>query len=71
MDESEVISNEEYPLHPADPQILPASTYWPLAMAFGLLLFFWGFITTLILSGVGFICIIVSLAGWIIELNNE
>ncbi len=72
MDNSDINSQEnEYPLHPSDPVIIPDSTYWPISLAFGTTLLFWGFISSLILSGVGFVCMVIALAGWISELNNE
>lgn len=63
--------NDDYPLYPSDPEKIPDSTYWPAALAFGSLLFFWGLITSLFVTGVGFICIALSLTGWIFELNYE
>jgi hypothetical protein len=72
MDEPVIKLNEkEYPLQSSDPEIIPHSTYWPLALAFGTTLLLWGFLTSLILSGVGILCMAVSLAGWIEEINNE
>ena len=65
------INESEYPLQPSDPEIIPESTYWPLALAFGTTLLLWGFLTSLILSGVGLLCMAVSLAGWIGEINTE
>ena len=72
MDQSDInLQENEYPLHPSDPVIIPDSTYWPISLAFGVTLLFWGFITSLILSGVGLVCMVIALAGWIRELNNE
>jgi hypothetical protein len=72
MDEPVIKINEtEYPLHSSDPEIIPDSTFWPLALAFGTTLLLWGFLTSLILSGVGILCMAISLAGWIGEINNE
>lgn len=61
----------EYPGSPADPEVLPVSTYWPSFMAFGLLLFLWGIITSLIVLAVGAVVMGVALAGWIIEITYE
>jgi len=61
----------EYPGHPSDPEKLPSSTYWPIVLAFGLLLFLWGIITSLIVLAAGVLCMGVALTGWIIELNYE
>lgn len=66
-----IIDEKEYPGNPADPELLPHSTYWPVALAFGLLLSLWGIITSLIVTGVGAVCFAVALAGWITELNHE
>ena len=60
----------EYELSPAVPQKLPSSTYWPIILALGVIFFFWGFVTSLIITGVGFAAMGISLAGWIGELNN-
>ncbi len=62
---------KEYPAHPADPEELPASTYWPIFMAFGVLLFLWGIITSAIVLGVGVVIMGIALTGWITELNHE
>ncbi len=65
------LNEDEYPPQPSDPEIIPDSTYWPLALAFGITFLLWGFLTSLIVSGVGFVFMIISLAGWIQELNYE
>lgn len=62
---------EDYPDNPADPQEIPAPTYWPITLAFGTLFIFWGLITTMIISFVGLLITGVAIAGWIIELNHE
>jgi hypothetical protein len=61
----------EYPPNPADPQKMPEPTYWPVALAFGVLFIFWGLISTFYITGVGLIISAVATAGWIIELNHE
>lgn len=58
-------------MYPSDPAIIPDPTYWPFGLAFGITLFFWGFITSAILSVAGIVYMIISLAGWIMELKNE
>ena len=63
--------NQEYPPSPADPQNMPEPTWWPVALAFGVLFIFWGLISTLYITGVGLIVTAVAIAGWIIELNHE
>ena len=65
------VDENEYPLQPSDPEIIPESTYWPVVLAFGTALFAWGFLTSLILSGVGVLFMGISIAGWIGEINIE
>ena len=60
---------DDYPLHDADPQIIPEPTIWPIGLAFGALFVFWGFIASLGLTIVGIVITIVSLAGWIADLK--
>ncbi len=64
-------SSEEYPPYPAEPRAMPESTFWPIILAFGVVLIFWGLITSLIITGVGVIVLGISLAGWIQDLNHE
>jgi hypothetical protein len=72
MDEAKLnYSNEEYPPHPAEPRAMPEPTFWPIVMGFGVVLTFWGLITSLIITGVGIIVMGISLAGWIQDLNHE
>jgi hypothetical protein len=49
---------------------LPRPTYWPAALAFGIVLLAWGIVTTWIIAGVGAIVLAVALAGWIGELRH-
>ena len=63
--------SEEYQLSPALPEKLPAPTFWPVTLAFGVIFFFWGFITSLIITGVGLVITGFSIAGWIGDMNNE
>lgn len=65
------LETREYPGSPADPEVLPVSTYWPLVMAFGLLLFLWGIISSLIVLAVGVVIMAAALTGWIIEISYE
>ena len=70
MDESKLKEiSEKYKLSPSVPEELPGPTFWPIFMAFSVTLFFWGFITSPIISGVGIITIGISLYGWIMELK--
>ena len=72
MDEAKLnYSNEEYPPHLAEPGAMPEPTFWPVVLAFGVVLIFWGLITSLIITGVGIIVMGISLDGWIQDLNHE
>lgn len=53
------------------PATLPQPTYWPAAMALGIVFILWGFTTTLIITGVGLAIFAVSMAGWIREVQRE
>ncbi len=72
MEEPVTSSTEvEYPSQPAEPAEIPESTYWPFALAFGVTFLFLGFLTSLIVSGVGLLCMIIAIAGWIVEMKHE
>lgn len=62
---------DEYPLSPADPEIIPKPTFWPIFTAFGVLLLFWGLITSFILSLVGVVVLAFSISGWVSDLNKS
>jgi hypothetical protein len=53
------------------PEKLPEPTYWPAAMALGTILFFWGLVSSFILTAVGLVLLAVSLAGWLGELRHD
>lgn len=55
------------PAHPA----LPRPSYWPAALAFGITLLAWGFVTTFYISVVGILMIFLAIGGWIGELLHE
>lgn len=55
------------PAHP----ILPRPTYWPAALAFGITLLAWGFVTTFYISIAGLLIIFLAIGGWIGELLHE
>lgn len=57
--------------HMAQPEKLPQPTYWPAAMALGVVFVFWGIVTTLAISVVGLLLTAVALGGWIGELRHE
>ncbi len=56
-----------YELTPAEPEELPKPTLWPIVLAFGLIFFFWGFLTSFIISGVALVIVVFGLMGWIKE----
>jgi hypothetical protein len=73
MEESKInqIAKEYgYQLSPAKPEHLPKPTLWPITLAFGLIFFFWGFLTSLIISGVALVVIIIGIYGWIEEFKS-
>lgn len=53
------------------PDIIPRPTYWPLVLAFGIVLILFGIVTSWIVSGVGAIFFAFGLGGWIGELRRE
>ena len=53
------------------PTEIPRPTFYPAAMAFGVTLLLWGFITSPVLLAVGGIVLLVALAGWIGEIRHE
>jgi len=70
-DKLQQISKEfGYELSPAEPRELPKPTLWPIILAFGIIFFFWGFLTSLIISGVGTVIIVSGIAGWIEEFRS-
>ncbi|MEJ2217890.1 MAG: hypothetical protein P8099_14870 [Gemmatimonadota bacterium] len=46
----------------------PRPTYWPGALALGVTVTLWGFVTTPVILGVGAAVGVVAIAGWIKEL---
>ena len=46
---------------------LPQPSYWPITLAVGLLLIGVGIVSTVILSLIGVIILLVSIAGWVRE----
>jgi hypothetical protein len=55
----------------AKPHKLPRPTYWPFFTALGVVLIFWGILTTWFITGIGLITFGIALGGWISDLNNE
>jgi hypothetical protein len=62
---------DQYPLSDPTPVKLPELTFWPFILAWGVLFFFWGLITSLIITAVGILIIIISISGWVQDLNHE
>jgi hypothetical protein len=53
------------------PDVIPRPTSWPPAMALGIALLGWGFITSPIVLCVGLLVFVTSLVGWIGEIRHE
>jgi hypothetical protein len=53
------------------PYTIPRPTYFPVALAFGVTLLLWGFITSPVVLTMGVVVVIVSLAGWIGEMRHD
>jgi hypothetical protein len=56
---------------PAKPEQLPRLTFWPIVLAAGVVFFFWGFITSVVISLVGLGAMATALYGWIEEFRDE
>jgi len=65
----------ETPLRPGwsrpRPAHLPHPTYWPAALALGVMLMAWGLPTTLGVSVMGIVLFTIALIGWIGEIRND
>lgn len=46
---------------------LPAPSFWPIVLAFGLALIAIGVVSTIIVSIVGVVVLLVAIAGWTLE----
>jgi hypothetical protein len=55
-------------LHPEE---LPRPTFWPAGVAFAVTFMLWGIVTSPIITAVGALLLVVSLAGWIGDIRNE
>ena len=55
----------------AQPEELPKPTYWPFFLALGVVLIFWGILTSWIITGIGFILFGIAITGWIMEIYKE
>jgi hypothetical protein len=63
--------NEQIGWTKPQPEVLPQPTYWPAAMALGIIFVLWGAASSFIVSIVGLILLVVSLVGWIGEIRHE
>jgi len=57
--------------HKPQPEKLPQPTYWPAVFAFAVVLFAWGWVTTISVSAVGLVLCAIAVAGWIGDLRHE
>ncbi len=62
-------TNPPEPVH--DKIEMPAPSFWPIVLAFGLLLMAIGVLFSWIISVVGVIILLVSLVGWTLENRSE
>jgi hypothetical protein len=52
------------------PATLPQPSYWPAALALGIIFLLWGVVTTYVVSAIGLVVSAVALAGWIGALRH-
>ncbi len=50
---------------------MPAPSYWPIVLAFGLLVIAAGVIYSLFISAVGVVILLVALTGWTLENRSD
>lgn len=62
-------NNEDWA--PGEPEELPELTFWPIVLAVGVVFFFWGFITSFIIAGMGLAITATALFGWIEEFRDD
>ena len=53
------------------PDQIPPATYTPVGIAFGVVFLVWGLLTSPIVSAVGLVIFVASLAGWIGGILHE
>jgi hypothetical protein len=63
------MTNEDW--NEARPKTVPRPTSAPVAMAFGLTLLFWGFVTSPVVLLVGLVVVVAALAVWIREIRHD
>jgi hypothetical protein len=70
-----VVEHVPEPLRPGwnrpPPEHLVGPSYWPVALALGISFLFWGLVSSWIISAIGALITIVSLANWIAELRHD
>ncbi|BDD06067.1 hypothetical protein [Aureibacter tunicatorum] len=63
--------NEKKQKHKAYPPYLPAPTWYPLVVAFGITFIFWGIVTLYVLSLIGLALLAYGVYGWIWDMRIE
>ena len=59
------------PEYRARPEKMPHPTYWPFFLALGVVMSFWGILTTFVITGMGILIFLVALSGWIANLLHK
>jgi hypothetical protein len=70
------ISKAAPPPAPAEWTVLPAKklpepTVWPAMLALAITFLVWGLVTSLIITGIGLVLFVISMAGWIRDIRHE
>jgi hypothetical protein len=55
----------------SEPERLPEPTQWPAALALAVTLFFWGLVSSIIISAIGLGLFGWSITGWIRDICHE
>lgn len=55
----------------ATPQDIPHATYWPIIVALGITLVFWGILTVYYISVAGLLVLAIGIGGWISDLRED
>lgn len=53
------------------PEAIPRPTFAPAALAFGITIFFWGFVTSPVLLAVGLLVMAAALTLWVREMRHD
>ena len=62
-------SSSEWTVLP--PKKLPEPTVWPAMLALAITFLVWGLVTSLIITGIGLVLFVISMAGWIRDIRHE